>query len=45
VALEFELRTLCLRHSTTLATTPVHFALLILEMGFQELFVWTGPKP
>jgi hypothetical protein len=31
----FELRALHLqsRHSTTLATPPVHFALVILEMG------------
>jgi hypothetical protein len=47
VGLGFELRTWCLqnRHSTARATPPAHFALLILEMGSQELFAWAGLKP
>jgi hypothetical protein len=40
VGLEFELRAshLQIRHSTTLANPPVHFALVILEMESHELF-------
>jgi hypothetical protein len=36
VELGFELMALCLqsKHSTTLATLPIHFVLVILEMGF-----------
>jgi hypothetical protein len=30
---------------TCKASTPVHFALLILEIGSLELFAWTGLKP
>jgi hypothetical protein len=29
-------------HPTTWTTPPVHFALLTLEMGSPELFVWAG---
>jgi hypothetical protein len=33
------------RHSTTWATALVHFALVILEMGSREVFVWAGFEP
>jgi hypothetical protein len=38
MGLGFELRASCLqsRYSTTWATTPVHFALVILEMGVSQ---------
>jgi hypothetical protein len=44
VELVFELRVLYLqsRSSTTLATLPVYFALVILEMGFHGLFAQAG---
>jgi hypothetical protein len=44
VELGFELRALYLqnRHHTSGTTTPVHFALVILEMESQELFVQVG---
>jgi hypothetical protein len=44
VGLVFELKPSLLqsRHSTTWATPPVHFALVILEMGYQELFARAG---
>jgi hypothetical protein len=32
------------RHSTTYATLPVHFALVILKMGSHKLFAWAGLK-
>jgi hypothetical protein len=33
------------RCSITRATTPVHFALVILEMGSCKLFAWASLKP
>jgi hypothetical protein len=47
MGLGFEVRVLCLqsRHSAAWATFPVHFALVILEMGSQELFTWAGLEP
>jgi hypothetical protein len=44
VRLEFELRTSHLqsRHSTTWGTLPVHFTVVILEMGSWEPFAQTG---
>jgi hypothetical protein len=41
---EFELRTLCLqsRHSTAWATPPVHFGMVILEIGPRKLLACTG---
>jgi hypothetical protein len=44
MALGFELRASQLqsRHSTPKATLPVHFALVILEMGSHELFTCAG---
>jgi hypothetical protein len=43
----FGLRALCLqsRHSTTWATAPVHFALIIVDMRFHELFFQAVLKP
>jgi hypothetical protein len=43
----FELRSSHLhsRPSTTWATPPVHFALVILEIGSHELFAWAGLEP
>jgi hypothetical protein len=46
VGLEFEVRALCLqnRHSTTWVRPPVHFALVILEIGSHKLcqsWPWT----
>jgi hypothetical protein len=40
------MRTSCLQSkpSMTWITTPVHFALIILEMGSPELFAWVGLK-
>jgi hypothetical protein len=45
--LGFELRALCLesRHFTALATQPVHFALVILEMGVSRTICQAGLKP
>jgi hypothetical protein len=45
--LGFELRTLWLqsRYSTTWTTSPVHFSLVVLEMGSHKLFAWTGLQP
>jgi hypothetical protein len=47
VRLGFELRSSHLqsRYSTTWAVAPVHFALVILEMGCHKLFVPAGLKP
>jgi hypothetical protein len=47
VRLEFEFRALCLqsRNFTAWATPPVHFIMVILEMGFCELFAQAGLKP
>jgi hypothetical protein len=47
VGLRFELRTSGLqrRPSSTWATPPVHFALVILEMGSRELFAHAGLEP
>jgi hypothetical protein len=47
VGLGFELRALGLqsRLSTAWTTPPVHFTLLILEMGSQELFALANLKP
>jgi hypothetical protein len=44
VELEFELRASHLqqRYSTTYATFPVHFGLVILEMGSHKLFAKAG---
>jgi hypothetical protein len=45
VVLGFEFRALCLqdRHSTTWATLPVLFTLVILEMAFAFCPRWPGP--
>jgi hypothetical protein len=40
--LEFRALNLQTRHSTPKATPPVHFGLVILEMGSYELFIGTG---
>jgi hypothetical protein len=46
MGLRFELRVLCSqsRYSITWAMPPVHFVLVILEMGSWELFAWAGLK-
>jgi hypothetical protein len=43
----FELRALHLQsnHSPTWAMTPIHFALIILELGYRELFALAGLEP
>jgi hypothetical protein len=43
---DFELRASCLqsRHSAALATRPVHFVLVIMEMGSRKLFAQAGIK-
>jgi hypothetical protein len=44
VGLGFELGALCLqnRHSTACAMPPVHFVVVILEMGSHKLFTQAG---
>jgi hypothetical protein len=44
VGLGFELRLVCLqsRHTTTWATPPIQFSLVVLEMGVSQIICWAG---